>query len=114
MDPSFFQIILLLAGASFDEVCPPLPGHSSKVVGAVLSKRKAHTRIEIWLGGMEPLPAVWIKAVEAFVNSQFPKEKTFGFSPFGEPSKRSVSGAAGDRSKTPVPRFPSMGHFVQR
>ena len=92
MDALFFQVVLLLAGGEFDDISPTPSGFAPTIVGAVLSKRKQHTRLEIWVGGKEPLDNKWIKEVERYLQEKFPAFKIFDYRPFKEAGGRRREG----------------------
>jgi len=82
MDQLFFELILTLIGEQFVEAVPTPPNMTCTVVGAVLSKRRSTCRIEIWLGGREPLDAAWIRQIEQFVRNSFPGQNIFEYKAF--------------------------------
>jgi len=95
MDSLFFQIVLLLAGGELEDSVSSPPESTSTIVGAVVSKRKQHTRLELWLGGKEPLDEKWIEAVEVYLQNAFPTHKMFDFRPFKDLTVRKREGGGG-------------------
>jgi hypothetical protein len=82
MDTLFFELVLILAGEQFHAAAPTPPNMSCTVVGAVLSKRRSTCRIEVWVGGREPLDAEWVRQVEKHVRDSFPGQNIFEYKAF--------------------------------
>ncbi|ORX33744.1 hypothetical protein BD324DRAFT_638422 [Kockovaella imperatae] len=80
LDLTFQKIVLLLSGDIIGNEVPSPPG--SFVVGAVLSKRKMNSRVEIWLGGSKAPPLEWVQAMDRFVRNEVPEVKCFPYRSF--------------------------------
>ncbi|WWC89753.1 uncharacterized protein L201_004679 [Kwoniella dendrophila CBS 6074] len=83
MDNLFFDLILLLISGDLDAEVPPPDNSTSLVCGIVLSKRKL-TRIEIWLGGVQPPEEKWVGEVTRYVEGRFKAWKVYGYKSFGK------------------------------
>ena len=67
MDQLFLDVVLLLIGGTLDDTCPVPPGSESILCGAIISKRKVSTRVEVWLGGPREPDQKWVNCVEKLV-----------------------------------------------
>jgi hypothetical protein len=96
MDPIFLHVCFLLAGGAFEESCPgeayARNGTKPLVLGAVLSKRRNNTRIEIWLGGVEAPNPAWIRLVEQFIGRAIEGQQVFPYRAFKAGTERSERG----------------------
>ncbi|ORY28279.1 translation initiation factor eIF 4e-like domain-containing protein [Naematelia encephala] len=82
LDMVFYETVLLLIGGSLYDHCPAPSGSNARVLGAVISKRKVATRVEIWLGGGEVLPLSWISSVTQFLAGYFPSHRVYPYKAF--------------------------------
>ena len=82
MDSLFLDIVLFFVSGCIEDDCPRPKGSTSIVCGATLSKRKANTRIEIWLGGHEIPSQLWTDAIFRFFAKCFPAFKLFPYRSF--------------------------------
>lgn len=82
MDSLFLDIVLLLSGGHLEEMCPSPVESGAIICGAVLSKRKMNTRLEVWLGGPSEPDAAWIQQVTRVFAENFRDHKMFPFKPF--------------------------------
>ena len=64
MDQLFLDMVLLLVGGTLDDSCPVLPGSESILCGAIISKRKVSTRVELWLGGPKGPDQEWVDCIQ--------------------------------------------------
>jgi hypothetical protein len=103
MDKLFVDVVHLLISGQIEHACPPpaltavqssgSPSAESMVVGAILSRRKINTRIEVWVGGSETPSPNWLANVERFFAEQFPRQRVYGYKSF-EASKEGAHGKA--------------------
>jgi hypothetical protein len=84
MDSLFLDVVLLLIGGSLDDLCPTPPCSTSIICGAAISKRKANTRIEVWLGGTEAPEAEWINSIQRHFTICFQGNKIYPYRSFQE------------------------------
>jgi hypothetical protein len=86
MDQVFLEVIFLLIGGALEDELPMSDsGKSNMIVGAMLSRRKLASRIEIWLGGDDEPEFEWTNAVERGLEEGLNKKyKIWQYKSFGK------------------------------
>ncbi|ODN83288.1 hypothetical protein L202_01459 [Cryptococcus amylolentus CBS 6039] len=80
MDDVFLELCLLLVGGNLEVDTPPLTKPS--VCGAIISRRKTTTRIEVWLGGRDVPDKRWVNDVHDKLSNWFPQIRVLPYKSF--------------------------------
>ncbi|ODN98428.1 hypothetical protein L198_03672 [Cryptococcus wingfieldii CBS 7118] len=80
MDDVFLELCLLLVGGNLEVDMPPLTKPS--VCGAIVSRRKTTTRIEVWLGGRDVPDKRWVNDVHDKLSNFFPQIRVLPYKSF--------------------------------